>query len=80
MLHDLGKTFLLQLAPFLFHKVNHQRDVDGTRFARSAMIIIGIVLNTNSPWEVSQLTPKLQHIVENHHTVFNCLRATAMEA
>ena len=73
-----GKTYFLRLAARCVRKVNEQRDADGLRYARKAMIITGMALNTNGLWEVSQLTPDLQRIVRKHASVFDASRNEAM--
>lgn len=59
------KLFSLRLAAKCIREVNIQRDEDGVRYARKAMIIIGMAKNLNGVWEVVQLTPALQFIVKS---------------
>ena len=77
-IHNPGKSYVLHLAARCVCEVNQQRDADGISFARKAMVITGLALNTNGQWEVQQLTPELQRIVQKHQTVFDCARTTAM--
>ena len=77
-IHNPGKSYFLHLAARCVREVNQQRDEDGICFARKAMVITGLALNTNGQWEVQQLTPELQRIVQKNHTVFDCARTTAM--
>ena len=79
-LRNPGKTFFLQLAAKCVREVNLQRDENGLSFARKAMIITGLALNTNGSWEVGQLTPDLQNIISSHKSVFDAARAKAMES
>lgn len=75
-----GKTYFLKLAAKCVRQVNQQRDEDGLTYARKAMIITGMALNTNGLWEVSQLTPDLQRIVRKHASVFEASRNEAMSS
>ena len=77
-IHNPGKSNFFHLAARCVREVNQQRDADGIGFASKAMVITGLALNTNGRWEVQQLTPELQRIVQKHHTVFDCARTTAM--
>lgn len=77
-IHNPGKSYFLQLAAKCVREVNQQRDADGISFARKAMIITGLGLNTNGHWEIGQLTPELQRIVRKHQTVFDAARAKAI--
>lgn len=58
-----GRTFFLRIFDDSVRKINQQRDSGGVSYARKAMIITGMALNTNDLWEESQLTPDLQNIV-----------------
>lgn len=78
-LYNPGKPFFLKLAARVVREVNLQKDTDGLNFARKAMIISGLSLNTNGFWEVKQLTPALQRIVEKHNTVFDASRSAALD-
>ena len=49
-----GKTFFLRLASLAVQDVNKQRDGLGLSYPRKAMIMIGMALNTNGRWEVTQ--------------------------
>ena len=42
-----GKSFFLKLAADAVRDVNRQRDGDGLTYARKAMILRGLALNTN---------------------------------
>ena len=75
-----GKTYFLKLAARSIRQVNQQRDDDGLTYARRAMIITGMALNTNGLWEVYQLTPDLQRIVRKHASVFEASRNEAMSS
>lgn len=75
-----GKTFFLRLAARCVRAVNLQRDADGLSYARKAMIITGLALNTNGIWEKSQLTPELQRIVTKHQAIFDASRLEAMQS
>ena len=50
--------------------MNAQRDSEGLTYARKAMIMTGIALNTNGRWEESQLTPQLQAIIQKYRPHF----------
>lgn len=65
-----GKSFFLKLAAKAVREVNRQRDENGLSYARKAMIMTGMALNTNGQWEIGQLTPDLQRIVRKHQGVF----------
>lgn len=58
-----GKTFYLKLAAAVMQEVGNERDKDGTRHVRKAMIDYGMALNIKGQWEVHQLFPHLQAIV-----------------
>lgn len=77
-LHNPGKTFFLKLAAKCVREVNLQRDGDGISYARKAMIITGMALNSNGIWEPSQLRPELQVIISKHRSVFDSSRSSAM--
>ena len=76
--HNPGKSYFLQLAARCVRDVNRERDEDGISFARKAMIITGLALNTNGLWEVRQLTPELQRIVHKHKQIFEATRSELM--
>ena len=44
------KVFLFGIAAEAVGDVNAQRDADGLTYARNAMIICGMALNTNRKW------------------------------
>lgn len=75
-----GKTYFLRLAARCVRVVNLQRDADGLSYARKAMIITGLALNTNGIWEKSQLTPELQRIITKHQAIFDASRLEAMQS
>lgn len=70
-LHNPGKPFFLELAALVVREVNQQLDVDGLMYARKAMIMAEMTLNTNDQWEVKQFTPQLQVIIRKRAAVFN---------
>lgn len=78
-LRNPGKRFFLELSARCVREVNMQRDADGLRYGRKAMIMTGLALNTNGQWEIGQLTPELQRIVRKHQTVFDAARSEAMK-
>ena len=47
------------------------RDKDGMTYARKAMIMCGMSLNTNGVWEEKQLKPELQEIIKKHRAYFD---------
>ena len=47
------------------------RDENGITYARMALIMCDLALNTNSLWEEQQLTPKLQSILRRHRQHFD---------
>ena len=65
-----GKSFFLRLASDSVRDVNLQRDENGLTYARKAMILCGLSLNTNGKWEETQLKPELQNIISRHRSVF----------
>lgn len=77
-LHNPGKTYFIKLAARCIREVNSQRDAYGLTYARKAMIMTGMGLNTNGLWEVAQLTPELQAIVKKHSSVFDAARDASM--
>ena len=70
-LHNLGKGFFLRLAAAAVRDVNAQRNAYLMRYARKAMIMTVMSLNTNGRWEESQLTPKLQEIINKHRAIID---------
>lgn len=74
-IHNPGKSYFLQLAARCVREVNQQRDEDGVSVARKAMIITGMALNTNGVWEIRQLNPGLQRIIQKHKSVFEATRS-----
>lgn len=74
-----GKSFLLKLDARVVREVNLEMDSDGLRFARKAMIITGISLNTNGAWGVQQLMHTLQSIMLKHRTGFDASQAIAVD-
>ena len=65
------KTFFLRLASLDVQVVNKQRDGRGLTYARNAMIMTGMALKTNGRWEVTQLTPQLQNLIQKHKEFFD---------
>ena len=66
-----GKMVFLQLHFLAVQDVNNQRDGLGLTYARKAMNMKGMALNTNGRWEVTQLTPRLQEIIQKHKEFFD---------
>lgn len=66
-----GKSFFLELTKKATDQVNRQRDENGITYARKAMIMCGLALNTNGLWEEKQLTPKLQELIRKYRVHFN---------
>ena len=64
-----GKVFFFRLAAEVVPGVNAQRDADCLTYARKALIICGIALNTNGKWEEGQLKPELQQIINKHRYI-----------
>ena len=69
-LSNPGKAFFLRIAAEAVAVINSQRDENGLTYARKAMIMCGMALNTNGKWEETQLKPELQHIINKHHDLF----------
>ena len=65
-----GKRFFLKLAAAAVRDFNGQRDANGLRYARKAMIRTGMSLNVNGNWEENQLSDELQRIVATHRSFF----------
>ena len=65
-LTNLGKTFYLKLSAAVIREVENEKDSDGVSFVRKAMIGSGMGLNLNGKWEVRQLFPHLQNIVQKY--------------
>ena len=61
-----GKTFYLKLSAAVIREVENEKDSDGVSFVRKAMIGSGMGLNLNGQWEVRQLFPHLQNIVQKY--------------
>lgn len=61
-----GKTFYLKLTASVIREVENQRDKDGVSYVRKAIIGSGMALNLNGQWEVRQLFPHLQTIVQKY--------------
>lgn len=55
-----GKDYFLWLASCCIREVNQERDENCITYARNAMIITGMSLNTNGQWEMKQLNPEIQ--------------------
>lgn len=72
-------VILFRLSAKFIWEVNLQRDYNGLTFTRKALIILGLVLNTNGAWELLQVTPKLQGILARHMTAFEALRASVID-
>lgn len=68
--HNPEKLYFLQLAANCVRKFDQQRDEDGVSYARKAMILTGLALNTNGLRKIRQLTPELQRIVQKNQEVF----------
>lgn len=66
-----GKRFFLQLAANAVRDVNKQVDSEGMNFARKAMVRCGLAKQANGLWEVRQLFPHLQNIVQKHRENFD---------
>ena len=66
-----GKSFFLRLAADSVSDVIKQRDQHGIFYARKAMILCRMALNTNGRWEVGQLKLVLQNIVMKHRAEFD---------
>jgi len=66
-----GKHFFPKRAKKAVDRVNRQRDENGISYARKAMIMCGLALNTNGNWEIEQLTPALQTIIRKHRHHFD---------
>lgn len=64
------KDVFLKLAKLSIDRVNRQRDENGMSYARKAIIIFGIALNTNRAWEEKQLSPVLKTIIIKHRMHF----------
>ena len=56
---------------YVVRDVNDQRDENGITYARKAMILCGMSLNTNGIWEIGQLKPELQNIIRKHRAEFD---------
>ena len=66
-----GKEFFFRMVANSVRDDNAMRDNNGLSYARKAMIMCGMALNTNGLWEVSQLKPSLQNIVRKHRAIFD---------
>lgn len=69
-----GNDLFLKLAAYCVRKVKQKRDEEGQSYARKAMIITEMYLNTNGLWELSQFTPDLHAIIPKHSAVFDAAR------
>ena len=68
-----GKIYFLKLAADAVRDVNRIRDDEGLTYARKAMIRCGFAKQANGLWEVRQLFPHLQNIIEKHRECFDGL-------
>lgn len=66
-----GKSFFFKLADDTIRDVNLARDADGIIYVRKAMIRCGMSLNLNGRWDVEQLFPRLQEIVNMYGDDFH---------
>ena len=71
LLPNPGNAYFLRLAADVVRDVNDQRDENGITYARKAMILCGMSLNTNGIWEIGQLKPELQNIIRKHRAEFD---------
>lgn len=60
-------------------EVNQQRDENGLTYVRKTIIRTRMALNVNRQWQVDQLSPGLQGIVNKHRGVFED-RKTIMDS
>ena len=65
------RAYFLRLAADSVKDVNRMRDAEGLTYARKAMIMCGLALNTNGKWEETQLKPELQSIINRHRSIFD---------
>lgn len=70
-IENSGKQFLLQIAKKCVYNVNKQRHDRGILYARKAIILCALEVNTNGLWEISYLTSQLQNIVRKHCSYFH---------
>lgn len=63
-----GKNFCLQFAAV--NDFNRQRDENGISYARNAMILCGMALNTNGKWGEEQFQRELQNIINKYRSEF----------
>ena len=64
------KSFFLRFSTDAVAYVNAQRDKNGLKYARKAIIIFEMALNTNGKWEEGHLKPELQRIINKHRDQF----------
>lgn len=65
-----GKPSFLSMAASVVIDVNAMRDGDGIRYARKAMIRIGLSCYINGELEEAQLFPRLREIIRKYRTHF----------
>ena len=65
-----GKRFFLQLAADSVEDVNREVDCDHISYARKAMIRSGMSLAIDGTWNIHQLFPHLQDIIEKYQQIF----------
>lgn len=61
-----GSEFFLHLAAEMVNSVDERRDKDSVLFKRMAMIRCGTALNLNGIWELPQLSPELQKVLDKY--------------
>lgn len=61
----------MKLAAHFICEVENERDKEGVSYTRKAMMDCGMAFNLNGCWEVRQLFPYLQAIVEKYPENFD---------
>ena len=65
-----ARGFFLQLAADSVKDVNREVDCDHISYARKAMIRSGMSLAIDGTWNIHQLFPHLQDIIEKYQQIF----------
>lgn len=69
-LRNPGKHYILKLGAEAVHAARTRMDDDGINYARKAVILCGLILNTKRVWRVSQLKKELRQLVRENKDLF----------
>lgn len=66
-----GKHYFLKLGAEAVHTARLRTDDNGLNYARKAMILCGLSLDTDGIWRVKQLKKELRDLVQGHRALFD---------